>query len=443
MEASEDYMCQLADELALRILWYLDGKEILQVAQTCRRWRQLAEDEGLWQGKCKARGIEEPLCITRRKAKASRSGPWKSSYIRQLSGDTNWRRGKFNRITLRLTSENCRLYWMAFNGKELVGTSHREIIKIWSAVTGECLRTLVGHTNSITEIQMRDHIIVSGCEDGTVNVWNAESGESLHTLCGHIDYVHHVHLHKQRAATCSLDCTIRVWDIETGRCLHVLSGHEAAVTWVWYNGHRLMSKDFSNVVKIWEPETETCLLSVCLHSGAFTTPQFDGKHIVSLLFEDRMIGVWDGETLQRTHTITGDKSYTPVMTLQNSILGVATTGRTAEIWNVATGQRVNLLTHPDGFDLRQQSLVLRGDFLIGRTDTGRVSLWDWRTGTFLRNLFVPNTGESLDRHLLVSNTKLMCVVADTWQGIFRYPTKAVVLDFDVKDWARRKICSVF
>ncbi|XP_041445599.1 F-box/WD repeat-containing protein 7-like [Xenopus laevis] len=90
VEASEDYVCQLADELALRILWYLDGKEILQVAQTCRRWRQLAEDEGLWQGKCKAEGIEEPLCITRRKAKASRSGPWKSSYIYQLSGDTNW-----------------------------------------------------------------------------------------------------------------------------------------------------------------------------------------------------------------------------------------------------------------------------------------------------------------------------------------------------------------
>ncbi|OCT83561.1 F-box/WD repeat-containing protein 7 [Xenopus laevis] len=432
MEASEDYVCQLADELALRILWYLDGKEILQVAQTCQRWRQLAEDEGLWQGKCKARGIEEPLCITRRKAKASRSGPWKSSYIHQLRIDTNWRRGRFRSITLDLSKDHDALHYVEFNGKELVGTSEFETIKIWSAVTGECLRTLVGQTRGMTEIQMRDHIIVSGCEDGTVNVWNAESGESLHTLYTHTHYVSCTCLYEKWIVSGSGDGPIWVWDIETGRCSHILSGHEGSVTWVWYNDGRLMSVDFSNVVKIWEPETETCLLSVCLHSGAFTTPQFDGKHIVSLLFEDRTIGVWDGETLQRTHTITGDKSYTPVMTLQNSILGVATTGRTAEIWNVATGQRVNLLTHPDGFDLREQSLVLRGDFLIGRTDTGRVSLWDWRTGTFLRNLFVPNTGESLDRHLLVSNTKLMCVVLNKRQGILP-PTRTVVLDFDVKD----------
>ncbi|OCT83560.1 hypothetical protein XELAEV_18021703mg [Xenopus laevis] len=420
MEASEDYVCQLADELALRILWYLDGKEILQVAQTCQRWRQLAEDEGLWQGKCKARGIEEPLYIS---SATGSTSPWKSTYIRQLRIHNNWCRGRFRTVTLDLVKDYHNLHYVEFNGKELVGTSHDKTIKIWSAVTGECLRTLVGQTRGLTEIQMRDHIIVSGCEDGTVNVWNAESGESLHTLYTHTHYVSCTCLYEKWIVSGSGDGTIRIWDIETGRCSHILSGHEGSVTWVWYNDGRLMSVDFSNVVKIWEPETETCLVSVRLHSDQFTTPQFDGKHIVSLLFEDRTIGVWDGETLQRTHTITGDKSYTPVMTLQNSILGVATTGRTAEIWNVATGQRVNLLTHADGFDLREQSLVLRGDFLIGRTDTGRVSLWDWRTGTFLRNLFVPKKEETLAPHLLVSNTKLMCAVSSTLGALLYWPTR--------------------
>uniref|UniRef100_A0A6I8S5G4 F-box domain-containing protein n=1 Tax=Xenopus tropicalis TaxID=8364 RepID=A0A6I8S5G4_XENTR len=441
MEAGEPQDCTswLPDELALRILSYLDAKDILQVAQTCQRWRELAEDEGLWQGKCKADGIEEPLHIST--ATGSRPRPWKSTYTNQLRVDTNWHRGRFRTITLDLLRDYLDLHRVGFNGKELVCTIHYEIIKVWSAVTGECLRTLVGDRASVTAVQMRDHMIVSGYEDGTVKVWNAESGECIHTLGGHTAYIHHVHLHEQRAASCSTDRTIRVWDIEAGQCLHTLLGHEASVMWVWYNGRRLVSEDFSNVVKMWDPETETCLLSVCLHSGAFTPVQFDGKHIVSLLYSDGTIGVWDGETLQRT--ITGNEPYTIVMTLKNSILGVVNSGRAAEIWNVETGQRLNLLQDPDGFDLRANSLALRGDFLIGRTDTGRITLWDWRTGQFLRNLFVPKREESLDRHLLVSNTKLVYVVSDTWKGIFSYPTKAVILDFNVEERARRQNCSMF
>ncbi|XP_017945065.2 F-box/WD repeat-containing protein 7 isoform X1 [Xenopus tropicalis] len=439
MEAGEPQDCTswLPDELALRILSYLDAKDILQVAQTCQRWRELAEDEGLWQGKCKADGIEEPLHIST--ATGSRPRPWKSTYTNQLRVDTNWHRGRFRTITLDLLRDYLDLHRVGFNGKELVCTIHYEIIKVWSAVTGECPRTLVGDRASVTAVQMRDHMIVSGYEDGTVKVWNAESGECIHTLGGHTSHIHNVHLHEQRAASCSSDRTIRVWDIEAGQCLHTLLGHEASVMWVWYNGRRLVSEDLCHIVKMWDPETETCLRSVCLHSGAFITfVQFDGKHIVSLLCPGRTIGVWDGATLERTRTITGNEPYTTLMTLKNSILGVVNSGRAAEIWNVETGQRLNLLQDPDGFDPYAHDLALRGDFLIGRTGTGRVTLWDWRTGQFLQNLFVPKREETLAPHLLVSNTKLVFSVASKWGALAYWPHKVLVLDFDVKERAKKK-----
>uniref|UniRef100_A0A6I8Q746 Uncharacterized protein n=1 Tax=Xenopus tropicalis TaxID=8364 RepID=A0A6I8Q746_XENTR len=228
-----------------------------------------------------------------------------------------------------------------------------------------------------------------GYNDGTVKVWNAESGACIHTLGGHTDCVPHVHLHEQRAASCSYDRTIRVWDIEAGQCLHTLLGHEDDVTWVWYNGRRLLSEDLSHIVKMWDPETETCLRSVCLDTGALAMLQFDGKHIVSLLHPDRTIGVWDGETLKRTHTLTGNEPYAS-MTLKNSILGVVNFDGTAEIWNVETGQRLNLLQDPDGFNIQSKCLALRGDFLIGKaascSSDRTIRVWDIEAGQCLHTL---------------------------------------------------------
>uniref|UniRef100_A0A6I8RML9 F-box domain-containing protein n=1 Tax=Xenopus tropicalis TaxID=8364 RepID=A0A6I8RML9_XENTR len=429
MEAGEPQDCTswLPDELALRILSYLDAKDILQVAQTCQRWRELAEDEGLWQGKCKADGIEEPLHIST--ATGSRPRPWKSAYTNQLRVDTNWRRGRFKTITVDLFGDYRNPDHVGFNGKELVCTTHKEIIKVWSAVTGECPRTLVGHRASVTAVQMRDHMIVTGYLDGTINVWNAESGACIHTLGGHTSHIHNVHLHEQRAASCSSDRTIRVWDIEAGQCLHTLLGHKLAVTWVWYNGRRLLSEDLSHIVRTWDPETETCLRSVSLRCGTYLRfAHFDGKHIVSLLCPEETIAVWDGETLEHTRTIPG--TYTAVMTLKNSILGVVNSGHAAEIWNVETGQRLNVLQDPDGFDHYAYDLGLQGDFLIGRTGTGRITLWDWRTGKFLRNLFVPKREEDCDPDFHTFSTKHIYVFVN-W-------TKVVVLDFDVKERARKK-----
>lgn len=48
-------------QLALYVLSFLEPKDLLQAAQTCRYWRVLAEDNLLWREKCKEENIDEPL----------------------------------------------------------------------------------------------------------------------------------------------------------------------------------------------------------------------------------------------------------------------------------------------------------------------------------------------------------------------------------------------
>uniref|UniRef100_A0A8C5TSI1 Uncharacterized protein n=1 Tax=Malurus cyaneus samueli TaxID=2593467 RepID=A0A8C5TSI1_9PASS len=130
------------------------------------------------------------------------------------------------------------------------------------------------------------------------------------------------------------NATLRVWDIETGQCLHVLMGHVAAVRCVQYDGRRVVSGAYDFMVKVWDPETETCLhtlqghtnrvysLQVC--SGSYGAALwhlsiFDGIHVVSGSL-DTSIRVWDVETGNCIHTLTGHQSLTSGMELKDNIL---------------------------------------------------------------------------------------------------------------------------
>lgn len=46
-------------QLALYVLSFLEPRDLLQAAQTCRYWRILAEDNLLWREKCKEEGKAE------------------------------------------------------------------------------------------------------------------------------------------------------------------------------------------------------------------------------------------------------------------------------------------------------------------------------------------------------------------------------------------------
>ncbi|XP_007230293.3 F-box/WD repeat-containing protein 7 isoform X2 [Astyanax mexicanus] len=426
-----DFISLLPKELALYVLSFLEPKDLLQAAQTCRYWRILAEDNLLWREKCREEGIDEPLHGKRRKVvkPGFSHSPWKSAYIRQHRIDTNWRRGDLKSPKVLKGHDDHVITCLQFCGNRIVSGSDDNTLKVWSAVTGKCLRTLVGHTGGVWSSQMRDNIIISGSTDRTLKVWNAETGDCIHTLYGHTSTVRCMHLHEKRVVSGSRDATLRVWDIETGQCLHVLMGHVAAVRCVQYDGRRVVSGAYDFMVKVWDPETETCLHTLQGHTNRVYSLQFDGIHVVSGSL-DTSIRVWDVETGNCIHTLTGHQSLTSGMELKDNILVSGNADSTVKIWDIKTGQCLQTLQGPHKHQSAVTCLQFNKNFVITSSDDGTVKLWDLRTGEFIRNLVTLESGGSggVVWRIRASNTKLVCAVGSR-NGTEE--TKLLVLDFDV------------
>lgn len=429
-----DFISLLPKELALYVLSFLGPKDLLQAAQTCRYWRVLTEDNLLWREKCKEETIDESLVFGTnrlRRRQPSPKSPWKSLYMRQHQIEQNWRSGAIRTPKALKGHDDHVITCLEFYGTRIVSGSDDNTLKVWSAITGKCLRTLVGHTGGVWSSQMHANTIISGSTDRTLKVWNADSGQCIHTLYGHTSTVRCMHLYGSKVVSGSRDATLRVWNVETGQCLHVLMGHVAAVRCVQYDGRRVVSGAYDYMVKVWDPETETCLHTLQGHTNRVYSLQFDGNHIVSGSL-DTSIRVWDVETGNCLHTLVGHQSLTSGLELKDNILVSGNADSTVKVWDITTGQCLQTLQGSNKHQSAVTCLQFNKKFVITSSDDGTVKIWCLKTGEFLRNLVSLDSGGSggVVWRVRCSNTKLVCAVGSR-NGTEE--TKLLVLDFDVEE----------
>ncbi|XP_041724033.1 F-box/WD repeat-containing protein 7 isoform X2 [Coregonus clupeaformis] len=428
-----DFISLLPKELALYVLTFLEPRDLMHAAQTCSYWRILAEDNLLWREKCREQGIEEPLVVKRRETlkPGFLHSPWKSAYVQQHHIESNWRTGDITSPKVLKGHDDHVITCLQFCGDLIVSGSDDNTLKVWSALTSKCLRTLVGHTGGVWSSQMSGNMVISGSTDRTLKVWDAESGECVYTLYGHTSTVRCIHLHDKQVVSGSRDATLRLWDVESGECLHVLTGHVAAVRCVQYDGRRVVSGGYDFMVKVWDPETETCLHTLQGHTNRVYSLQFDGVYVVSGSL-DTSIRVWDIETGGCVHTLTGHQSLTSGMELKNNILVSGNADSTVRVWDIRTGQCLHTLQGPHKHQSAVTCLQFSRSLVVSSSDDGTVKLWSLATGEWLRDLVALQSGGSggVVWRIRVSNTRLVAAVGSR-NGTEE--TKLMVLDFDLTD----------
>ncbi|THV06209.1 dynein regulator [Dendrothele bispora CBS 962.96] len=86
---------------------------------------------------------------------------------------------------------------------------------------------------------------ITASRDKTVKIWDAVRGQCLYTLIGHDDWVRSIVFHPngQYLLTASDDHTFRVWDLKTGRSTRRIEAHDQFVSCMSWGRQSLGSQD--------------------------------------------------------------------------------------------------------------------------------------------------------------------------------------------------------
>ena len=123
---------------------------------------------------------------------------------------------------------------------------------------GRLLRTLKGHSNSVTALALTPDgkRVISASNDNTLKVWDLADGKEVLTLKGHSLWVKAVALTPdgKRVISASSDSTLKVWDLADGKKVLTLKGHSDSVTAVALtpDGKRVISASRDNTLKVWD-----------------------------------------------------------------------------------------------------------------------------------------------------------------------------------------------
>ncbi|VEU20952.1 DEKNAAC101846 [Brettanomyces naardenensis] len=316
-----DFIETLPNELALKVLCYLDCQSLCSAAQVSVKWKQMADDDRVWRHMCEQHidrkcpqcgwglplmavkklretpsrkrkiedvdgigsasstsgaiselktedslhippPLEECRAITeqsRQAKKQRRTRPWKAVYSERYKVERNWRKGVYKIRKFEGHSDGV-LCCQYDNNNLLMTGSYDKTIKIWNVDTGKLLRTLTGHTRGVRTLAFDDQKLISGGLDGTIKVWNYRTGQCISTYTGHSEGVISVDFHDKLIVSGSADSTVKVWHVDTRTC-YTLRGHTDWVTSVKIHtkSRTLFTASDDATVRLWDLRTNKCL----------------------------------------------------------------------------------------------------------------------------------------------------------------------------------------
>jgi WD40 repeat protein len=297
----------------------------------------------------------------------------------------------------------------------LVSASDDPQIKFWDLQTGNCLRTLVGHTHSVNSLALspNGHYLASSSQDSTIRLWDLQQlDQPPMVLQGHSYRIWSVVFSPdgQTLASGAEDRTIKLWDVTTGTCHQTVSAHTDWVRSLAFSpdGRYLASGSNDRTIRIWQIDsserveservklTEPCLKSLPGHSEVIKSLRYspDGQ-ILASGSHDQTAKLWNVATGQCLKTLQGHTHliWSVMFHPDGTLIVTGSNDQTIRLWNVQTGQCIKTLQghtnsvfalatgveHPT-----ERSSAER--LLISGHEDNTIKVWNAQTGQILKIL---------------------------------------------------------
>lgn len=182
------------------------------------------------------------------------------------------------------------------DGKWAISGGFDGLVALWKTANGDEIRRWEGKAKYITAIAVdpegKTALIAA---DRSLYLWDLYTGEVLKTLAGHTATVTSVTFldDGSKAISGSDDRTVRVWDVKEGKLLTTLTGHEAAVRSVaaMPGGRWIISGSSDRTLRIWDLAAKAEAGAFRKHAGPVVSAAFlsNGTQTIS---GDRDLGIF-------------------------------------------------------------------------------------------------------------------------------------------------------
>lgn len=336
--------------------------------------------------------------------------------------------------------------WHPTQPQVLIG-SQDGIARIWDTRTGQLVRGLVGHTNSVTAVAWSPdgRQAITGSADGTARIWNTATGQLTHTLEGHTDAVVTVAWSPdgKQVLTGSYDSSVQVWDANSGKPVRNINcgNHVAAVAWNPKNAHEIaiaISGDQGKTVWVLDttkPEDTVLMINAGRDATAVAWSP-DGTRLATGSFDPYTVNIWDitrlrnGSTSLPIQALVGHTDSVWSITWspdgEQLLTASADSDSTVRLWDAALGTQLRTIHTNVGRNSNVTTWSPDGQFIVTGDDSGVVHIW--LAGTRLM-------GAELTRrlcHLNVFNDSQIKDVKPDWRGCDA-EIKALSSDLDEYD----------
>lgn len=239
-------------------------------------------------------------------------------------------------------------------------------IRIWHYATGECLRILSGHLDSVASIDKikRKSLIISAGDDRLIKIWDFNSGRCLKTMQGHSHWIKKLIFMKwdrndSTIVTASSDKTIRIWNIETDIC-NVLKGHKHEVISLtqvrWQKDKSTIASGSWKEIRLWNVLTGENISTFAnnknwIRSLIYLKHSLENDYLVSA--SNNEIKLWNLQKGNCVNSIETEDSYINFVfelkvKQKDVIVASAGSDNSVQFWNVETSRLVNsLVGHKD------------------------------------------------------------------------------------------------
>lgn len=236
--------------------------------------------------------------------------------------------------------------------RRLASAGHDNDVRIWDAVLGTCVRTLAGHTGSVTAVRWGGTgIIFTSSKDRTCKMFRADDGVLCKTFTGHAHWVNSLTLNTdyvlrtgpfhpvidrkksnkikskeelqqlslerfkqvcpdgiESFVTCSDDFTLYLWKSDKKQFITRMTGHQNVVNDVKYSPDvkTIASASFDKSVRLWRAHDGAFIAALRGHVQAVYTVAWsaDSRMVVSGS-KDSTLKVWNLKTKKLAEELPG------------------------------------------------------------------------------------------------------------------------------------------